>query len=440
MNTDTLLHLDRQHLWHPFTQEATAPPAMLLASARGAYLYRDDGTALLDLISSWWVNLHGHAHPKIAQAIAAQALTLEQVIFAGFTHEPAVRLAARLIEQAPGELNRVFYSDDGSTAVEVALKMAIQYWHNRGQIRPRIAAMVGAYHGDTFGAMAVGQSSGFFAPFSTHHFAVESLPYPATWIDDEAVEAKEAAALRALDEYLQRQGEHTAALIIEPLVQGASGMRMCRPQFLQKLAARLKKNDIFLIFDEVMTGFGRTGSLFASERAQVAPDILCLSKGLTGGFLPLSVTLCTETLYDGFRGPSFDQALAHGHSYTANPLGCAAALASLELFEEEQSLQRVARMEQSHVDFVSHLATEIPIQHPRVMGSIVAMELPAKDAGYQAEIGKKIREAFLEHGLLLRPLGNCLYLMPPYAISDSDLERAYQIIEQVLTHHLRLIS
>jgi len=276
-SSDDLVRRDRTHVWHPYTQEKTAPDPLLVVSARGATLHLADGRTILDLISSWWVVTHGHAHPAIARAIGEQAARLEQVIFAGFTHPPAVELATALVALLPDGLSRIFYSDNGSTSVEVALKLALQYWRNRGEERDRFLAFEGGYHGDTVGAMSAGRESGFFAAFGPLLFPVAFLPYPATWIGDGDVEAREAAALDALDRELEAHGPRTAAVIIEPLVQGAAGMRMCRPEFLAALAERLARAGVLLIFDEVMTGFGRTGTLFAHERAGVTPDLICLS-------------------------------------------------------------------------------------------------------------------------------------------------------------------
>ncbi len=422
---------DKRHVWHPFTQAQTAPDPIAIRSGRGAVLYAEDGREFIDLISSWWVTLHGHANPKIAMAVAEQAKKLEQVIFAGFTHRPASELARRLTALLPGELNRVFFSDDGSTAVEVALKMAHQFWRNKGQShRCKYLSFDGAYHGDTVGAMSAGASSGYFNQWEDLMFEVTALPYPETWQEDEAVETKEAASLAALDQHILDHGEDTAALIVEPLVQGASGMRMCRPEFLKAVASRLKDAGILLIFDEVMTGFGRTGDLFACLKATVTPDIICLSKGLTGGFLAMSVTVCSDTIYEGFLGEEFDKALAHGHSFTANPLGCAAALASMDLLLAVETRADMKSIELLHFERMSRLMQANGLIRARVMGTIAAIDVDAPDAGYTATIGAKLKEYFMAQGLLMRPLGNVIYLLPPYCISDTQLHTAYNAIEQ----------
>ncbi|WP_454020931.1 adenosylmethionine--8-amino-7-oxononanoate transaminase [Azospirillum sp. Marseille-Q6669] len=425
--TDTIA-LDRRHVWHPFTQAQTAPEPLAVTHGKGVSLFTEDGREILDLISSWWVNLHGHAHPAIAGAIAEQAHRLEQVIFADFTHSPAARLAARLAEVLPGNLDRVFYSDNGSTAVEVALKLAWQYWRNNGEgQRRRFLAFEGSYHGDTFGAMAAGVGSGFYEPFQELLFAVDRMPYPATWDGDPEVAAKEAAALDWLDRWLAANGTEMVAVIIEPLVQGASGMRFCRPEFLRAMAARVRAAGGLVIFDEVMTGFGRTGALFASQKAGVAPDLICLSKGLTGGFLPLSVTACGASIYEAFLGAGFDRAFAHGHSFTANPLGCAAALASLELTTSAETAANLARIEKRHRAAIADLSRHPKLSRGRVLGTIAAIEVTDAQ-GYTAAVGQTLKRFFLERGLLLRPLGPVIYLLPPYCVTDGQLDRAYAAI------------
>ena len=429
----TTTNLDRQHVWHPFTQAQTAPDPIPITSAKGIRLYAEDGREFLDLISSWWVNLHGHAHPTIAAAIAKQAHTLEQVIFAGFTHQPAAQLAHELVQRLPAGLTRVFFSDDGSTAVEVALKMALQYWRNQGEAqRTRFLAFEGGYHGDTVGAMSVGRGSDFFSTYGSMLFEVGLLPYPQTWDGDADVVSKEQAALAVLDAYLAQHGETLAGVIIEPLVQGAAGMRMCRPEFLQQLAAKLRAAGILLIFDEVMTGFGRTGAMFAAVKAQVMPDLICLSKGLTAGFLPMSVTVASEAIYAAFLGENFDRALIHGHSFTANPLGCAAALASLQVFEDEQTLAKLPQIEAWHRQGLVQLAGHPAVQHVRVTGTIAAFDVVTTDAGYTSAVGAKLKAFFHERGLLLRSLGNVIYLLPPYCVTQDELALAYQTIGEAL--------
>ncbi|MBF0110481.1 MAG: adenosylmethionine--8-amino-7-oxononanoate transaminase [Magnetococcales bacterium] len=429
MTQHDLIERDRRHIWHPFTQEATAPRPIAIVSAQGAWLNGADGRRYMDLISSWWVNIHGHAHPHIATAIARQAQTLEQVIFAGFTHEPAIKLAQRLSELLPRELSRVFFSDNGSTAVEVALKMAIQHHANQGRKRQRIATLQGGYHGDTVGAMSVGHSSGFFDAFSRYLFPVDVLPFPETWNGNTDEDKTEEEALMKVDHYLETWGRDLAALIVEPLVQGASGMRMYRPRFLQELTRRVRQAGGLIIFDEVMTGFGRTGTLFACEKGGVVPDIIALSKGLTGGFMPLAVTVCREEIHDSFLGETFDRALAHGHSFTANPLGCAAALASLELFATGEPLRHGAALEAHHRERLHELSTHPRVAKPRVTGIIAALNvnLPGQE-GYSAAVGQRLKQFFLDRGFLIRPLGPVIYLLPPLCLTRSELDAAWDVI------------
>lgn len=418
------------HLWYPFTQAKTAPEPLKVKSAQGVWLELENGQRLLDCISSWWVNLHGHAHPKIAEAIYQQAQQLEQVIFAGFTHDPAEQIATRLIEKLPAKSNRVFFSDNGSTAIEVALKMAYQYWANQQQKRATFIAFEGAYHGDTFGAMAVGARSIFTQPFDDLLFQVEFVDYPETYIGDASIEEKEDKILFAIEQKLQ-QSERYAGILIEPLIQGAGGMRMCRSVFLQKLARLAEDAGTLLIFDEIMTGFGRTGEWFSCVKAGVEPDILCLSKGITGGFLPLSVTVSSEAIYQGFYSDDLTKTFFHGHSYTANPLGCAAALASLELMQENEAKFR--GMEALHWQN-SQLLKELPnVERLRITGTIVAFDIKTSDQpGYLNQIASKIRGQAIDRGLLLRPLGNVLYLMPPYCITEAELEWVYQNLASIL--------
>jgi adenosylmethionine-8-amino-7-oxononanoate aminotransferase len=426
----TLSTRDTNAIWHPFTQHQMAPMPIPLVSGKGAYLFAQDGQRYLDLISSWWVNIHGHAQADIAQAIYDQALQLEHVIFSGFTHEPAVAVAEELLGLLPAAFNKVFYSDNGSTAVEIALKMAYQFWHNQGQSqRKRFIAFDHAYHGDTFGAMAVGKKSGFFPVFEELLFKVDTIPYPATWHADKEVVDKEEQVLTQLAAHLAQYGHETAALIVEPLVQGASGMNMCRPEFLQRVEQLLKTHQVLIIYDEVMTAFGRTGETFACLRAKTTPDIICLAKGLTGGFLPLAVTACREEIYQAFLGNDFNRALAHGHSFTANPLGCAAALASLKLLKKPQTRAQIQLIEAIHQEELGKLAGINGISKSRWCGTIAAFDV-ALPGGYGSQASLQLRERFLKRGLLIRPLGTTIYLMPPYCISIDDLRWAYEMINK----------
>ena len=423
--TRDIIARDRRHVWHPFTQHQTEGEPIVLTRAKDASLFDVDGREILDLISSWWTCTHGHSHPKLNEALARQAENFEHVMFAGFTHQPAVDLAAALARLLPGDLNRVFYSDDGSTAVEVALKIAYQHWVNRGDSRRRVLlAFDGGYHGDTLGAMSLGRGSGFFSVFRDLMANVCVLPFPCTFEDDDAVEGREAGALSGFEALLTERGQEIAALIIEPLLQGAGGMRICRPSFLKRLVELAQGAGIVVIFDEVATGFGRTGTLFAMEQADVVPDLVCLSKGLTAGYMPMAVTVARDTLFESFLDDSFDRALPHGHSFTANPLACAVGLRSLALFEEENTLARIARINARHRDMLAVLSSRDDLVRARVLGSILAVDV--KDAGaYQSAKSLALKAWYLSQGLNIRPLGQTLYLMPPYCIIDDELTRAY---------------
>ena len=409
-------------IWHPFTQMQTAPLPIPIVRGQGSILYGADGREYLDMISSWWVNLHGHAHPHIAQRVSEQLQTLEHVIFADFTHPSAVELAERLLAILPQNQTKVFYSDNGSTAVEVALKMAFQYWYNLGKPRRKIVALENAYHGDTFGAMAVGGRSAFTAPFVPFLFDVEYLTLPEAGQETDVL--KQAESLFTDD---------IAAFIVEPLIQGAGGMIMHEPSLLDSLFRLARRQGTLVIADEVMTGFGRTGRLFASDYLDEKPDLMCLSKGITGGTMALGATTCTQAIYDAFLSTDKHKTLFHGHSFTANPLACAAALASMDLLllpETQASIQRIA---QRHTHFADQLATQPTVATIRQRGTILAFDL---QAGEQTSYFNNIRDTayqfLVDHGILMRPLGNVLYLMPPYCTTDEQLTYTYQQINQLL--------
>ena len=414
-----------RHLWHPTPQVATAPEPLRVVSARGSLLQLDDGRQLIDAISSWWVTLHGHGEPSIAAAIAAQAQQLEQVIFANFSHPPAEQLAEKLASLTG--LDRLFFSDNGSTAVEVALKSAWQWWRNRGEPRQQLIAFEGAYHGDTVGAMALGERSLFNSAYEGLMFSVARAPWPASWWGDESVEARELQALAVLDGLLEKP---TAAVIFEPLLQGASGMNLVRPQFLRAVERRVRASGALLIADEVMTGFGRSGSLFACQRAQIQPDLMALSKGLTGGFMPMGVTMASERFYEAFIGIDPKLTFFHGHSFTANPLGCAAALASLELLKQQP--QCYGQFEQRHRQHLEPLSEHPRLEKLRTIGSIAAFDLIVDQPGYLQSLGRQLQRQCLAKGVYLRPLGHVVYLLPPLGISEAHLEQFYSAILQSL--------
>jgi len=407
-------------VWHPFTQHGLEEPIPLVTQAEGAALHTADGRRIIDAISSWWVTTHGHCHPRIVQAIRDQAEKLDQIIFAGWTHEPAEELARRLVEVAPRPLNHVFYSDSGSTAVEVALKMALGYWANRGEPRHRIVVMQHSYHGDTFGGMSVGERGVFTKAYQSLLFDVTSVPYPAAGAEQATLDALEAACA---------QGD-AAAFIVEPLILGSGGMLVYPPRVLAEMHAICARHGVLFIADEVMTAWGRTGTLFACEQASVVPDIMCLSKGLTGGAVPLAVTLATPPIYEAHYSQDRSQQFFHSSSYTANPINCAAALANLDVWRDEPVLERVATLAERQADGLAGLASVPGLINPRQCGTMIAIDLATGDAGYLADVGPKLKAFFLERGLLLRPLGNTVYVMPPYCISGEDLTTVYGMIAE----------
>ena len=411
------------NLWPPFTQIASAPAPDCVIAGKGALLLRENAPPLIDGISSWWVTLHGHSNPYIAEAISSQAKQLEQVIFADFIHPSAERLAKRLSKKTG--LDRLFFSDNGSTSVEVALKIACQFWRNQGIEKHQIIAFEGAYHGDTFGAMAVGERNLFSEPFEDRLFPVSRVPLPSTWWDDVDCEIKEKAAIKHLEHLLETP---TAAVIIEPLVQGAGGMSMVTPEFLRKVEKLTHEAGALLIADEVMTGFGRCGFLFAPQRAQIKPDLMALSKGLTGGFLPMGVTMAREEIYRAFVGNDPKLTLWHGHSFTANPLGCAAANASLDLLEKTP--EKFKDFESRHLPHLEELAKNKKVKRIRLTGTIAAFEMNVDGPkGYLNNAGKKLKSKAIENGVLIRPLGDVVYLLPPLCINDSQLEQCYLAIQ-----------
>ncbi len=417
-------------IWRPFTQMKTTPEPLKVKRGQGAWLELEDDRRILDCISSWWVTIHGHAHPALAAALYQQAQQLEHVIFAGFTHDPAEQLAQKLLTHLPSELTRVFFSDNGSTAIEVALKMAYQYWRNLGEHRTTFIAFEGGYHGDTIGAMSIGSGSTWWQSFQDLMFKTTLVPFPETYAGDLEVDRKEAMILETIEQLLKQQ--NIIGMFIEPLIQGSGGMRMCRPQFLQALRTLATQFDVLLIYDEVMTGFGRTGELFACVKSAATPDMICLSKGLSGGCLPLAVTVASESIYQAFYQDDPTQAFYHGHSYTGNPLACATGLVSLELLEQNPAAYQ--RLEVLHWKFFDrYLSTQSRLEHFRVCGTIAAMEIKTNDeSGYFNAIAPLLRSKFLEAGFLLRPLGNTLYILPPYCISADELESIYEVIDRTI--------
>jgi adenosylmethionine-8-amino-7-oxononanoate aminotransferase len=407
-------------VWHPFTQHALAPDPTMVLRGEGAWLETDlnngSGGRLLDAISSWWVITHGHRHPRIVEAIKAQADALDQVIFAGYTHRPAEELAAALIAIAPKGLAHVFYSDSGSTAVEVALKMALGFWRNQNKPRSRIIALEHAYHGDTIGTMSAGARGIFNAAYEPVLFDVVRLPFPAPGREQEVLEALNAAAIDA------------AALIVEPLILGSGGMLIYSPDMLREMVHICHRHGTLFIADEVMTGFGRTGSLFACDQAGVTPDILCLAKGLSGGSLPLAATLATAEIFQAHYSTDRSRTFFHSSSFTANPIACAAARANLEIWRDEPVLERITALAALQEERLGRFRTDSRFTNIRRLGTITALDLDVPDPGYLAGIGPQLAAYFLERGILLRPLGNTIYVMPPYCITAAELDLVYDAI------------
>jgi adenosylmethionine-8-amino-7-oxononanoate aminotransferase len=409
---------DISPIWHPLTQHALSAPEVFVERAEGAYLYTREGRRIMDAISSWWVITHGHGHPKIVRAVQEQAGKLDQVIFAGFTHAPAEALAQKLVSITDPALEFVFFSDSGSTAVEVALKMAIGYFAHNGKKKNTIVALEGGYHGDTFGAMAAGGRGVFSRIYEDYLFDVQHLPFPQA--------GQEHATLDAFEDILKTRA--VAALIVEPLVQGAAGMRIYSPAVLKALHALCQKYDALLIADEVMTGFGRTGTKFACQQAGVTPDLMCLSKGLTGGFLPMGVTMATLDVYKAFYQKDRAKTFFHSTSFTGNPLACAAALANLEVWDEEPVLERVHVIAKSHGRAKRWFEARPDVAAARSLGAILALDIHDAQEGYLSGIAPLLYDSLMEQDVLLRPLGNTVYILPPYCVTQKELDQIYDTI------------
>jgi adenosylmethionine-8-amino-7-oxononanoate aminotransferase len=421
----SLSERDKKVIWHPYTPQKYAPEPIPVAKGEGVYLIDTSGNAYIDAISSWWVNLHGHANPYIAKKIYEQALTLEQVIFAGFTHEPAIILAERLLQILPGKFSKIFYSDNGSTAVEVAVKMAIQYWSNLGnKQRTKILAFTNSYHGDTFGAMSISDRGIFTLAFHEYLFEVIFIDTPTE------------NNLEELRSTIEKHADHIACFIYEPLLQGAGGMKMYDSGMMNAILSIVKKHDILCVADEVMTGFGRTGKLFAGDHIDQKADIVCLSKGLTGGTMALGATACTEKVHAAFISEDRMKTFFHGHSFTANPLACTAANASLDLLLDKSCIKNIGMIEALNRDFISKLKANDnfgrTVKNPRQLGTIIAFEISSGKDGYLNTISADITRKGLEKGIYLRPLGNTVYLMPPYCITNTELTKIYRFLEYII--------
>jgi adenosylmethionine-8-amino-7-oxononanoate aminotransferase len=420
MNNDLIA--DQKNIWHPFTPLAQKEPPLLITSAEGIYLRTHDGRSVIDAISSWWVNLHGHSHPFIAKAVAEQAAKLEHVLFAGFTHEPAITLASNLVSVLPFEQGKVFFSDNGSTAVEVALKMAFQFWHLQGVRKRKVLAVRGAYHGDTFGAMSVGERGIFTKPFLPYLFEVAFIDFPTQQNAEEVYEAFT----------IQVDSGEVACFIYEPLVQAAGGMRMYDSVWLDRLIGYASDRDVICIADEVFTGFGRTGKLFASDYMRHKPDLIALSKGLTGGTLPLGVTGCSSKITRVFHTDEFTKTFFHGHSFTANPIACAAANASYHLLNQPSCRENIIRIAGDHKNYADKVGNNVHVREARTLGTILAIELEAGVTAYDNAIARSIYTYFLDRDILIRPLGNVIYVLPPYVINREESTTIYSAIDEFL--------
>lgn len=409
-------------VWHPFTQHGLGDPIPLISHAKGARLYAADGNSWIDAISSWWVTTHGHSHPRIMAAIRAQTEKLDQLIFAGWTHEPAETLAAELVRIAPDPLTRVFFSDSGSTSVEVALKMALGYWYNIGEARSHILVLEHSYHGDTIGTMSVGERGVYNRAWQPLLFDVGTIPFPH--------DGQEQATLDALDAACAAQKDNNApaAFIVEPLILGAGGMLIYPAWVLAEMRSICARHGVLFIADEVMTGWGRTGTRFACDQAGIIPDIVCLSKGLTGGAIPLAVTLCTEPIFQAHFSKDRAKAFYHSSSYTANPIACAAANANLEIWRDEPVQQRIDALADAQAAHLSLLGHDPRVHNPRRLGTIAALDIAVPDAGYLSNLAPRLIAFYRDKGVLLRPLGNTIYVMPPYCITPDELAQVWTAI------------
>lgn len=414
---------DKRYNWHPYTQHKITTDFPAIVKGKGTLLWDENGKEYIDAIASWWVNPFGHSNATIADAIYQQLITLEHVLFGGFTHNKAVELAEKLMELLPSNQKKLFYSDNGSTAVEVAIKAALQFNYNKGIRKTKIIAFEDAFHGDTFGAMASSGISFFTEAFQGSLLEVARIPVPT---------AGNELRSKAMLLELVKSNEY-AAFIFEPLVLGAAGMVMYSPEVLDELMEICVSHKVLTIADEVMTGFGKTGKIFAVDYLQNKPDMMCLSKALTGGTIPMAITTFTQNIFDGFFGDDINKALFHGHTFTANPTGCAAALASISLLETVEMQQNIKEINKSHKFFEQKIKEHPKIKATRVLGVIFALEIKTESQeSYYGTMRTKLYDFFIEHGIILRPIGNIVYILPPYIITKEELQKVYQTIELAL--------
>jgi adenosylmethionine-8-amino-7-oxononanoate aminotransferase len=418
-----LTERDQNNIWHPYTQHKTAALPIAIKRGEGALLWDENNKEYIDAIASWWVNPYGHSNKFIADAIYKQLTTLEHVLFGGFTHEPAIVLAEKLMEVLPKNQQKIFFSDNGSTAVEVAIKVALQYFFNKGEKKTTIIAFENAFHGDTFAAMAASGISFYTQAFQGMFIDVVRIPVPTKGQEQESFDALKNVI----------QNYNCAGFIFEPLVQGAAGMVMYEPESLNKLIEICQENKVLTIADEVMTGFGKTGKTFACDYISQKPDMMCLSKALTGGTIPMAITTFTQDIFEAFYDEDINKALFHGHTFTANPTGCAAALASLSLLQTQEMQDNIARVNKRHLEFEKHIESHPKVTTTRVLGVIFALEIQTESAAsYYGTLRNKLYNFFIENGIILRPVGNIVYILPPYIITDEQLQKVYEVVEKAL--------
>ena len=418
-----LIVRDSQYLWHPYTQHKTAATPIAIVKGEGALLWDENNKEYIDAIASWWVNPFGHSNRFIADAIYKQLTTLEHVLFGGFTHEPAILVAEKLMKILPDNQKKIFFSDNGSTAVEVAIKVALQYFFNKGEQRTTIIALEDAFHGDTFAAMAASGISFYTQAFKGMFIDVVRIPVP--------IKGREQESYDTLNKVIANN--NCAGFIFEPLVQGAAGMVMYAPEALDELIAICKNHQVLTIADEVMTGFGKTGKTFACDYLQTQPDMMCLSKALTGGTIPMAITTFTQELFDGFYSDDINKALFHGHTFTANPTGCAAALASIDLLQSQEMQDNIVRIHEAHLAFQKSIESHPKVTTTRVLGIIFALEIKTESqASYYGTLRNKLYNFFIENGVILRPVGNIVYILPPYIITPQQLQKVYEVVEKAL--------
>lgn len=419
----SLTERDQKYIWHPYTQHKTAALPIAIKRGEGVLLWDENGKEYIDAIASWWVNPYGHSNTFIADAIYKQLTTLEHVLFGGFTHEPAVLLAEKLMAILPKNQQKIFFSDNGSTSVEVAIKVALQYFFNKGEKKTTIIAFENAFHGDTFAAMAASGISFYTQAFQGMFIDVVRIPVP--------VKGQEQASFDVLKKVIQEY--NCAGFIFEPLVQGAAGMVMYEPEALDELIKICRENNVLTIADEVMTGFGKTGKTFACDYLTEKPDMMCLSKALTGGTIPMAITTFTQEIFDAFYDEDINKALFHGHTFTANPTGCAAALASLELLKTPEMQDNLVRVNANHLVFQERINSHPKVTTTRVLGTIFALEIKKQnEESYYGTMRTKLYNFFIENGIILRPVGNIVYVLPPYIITDAQLQKVYKVIEKAL--------